>query len=341
MRKLVAHLQTTLNNRIATATGTFWEPFPWGQEEIRYVNQAFAAADTWAMSRPMYDVIAPWWDVVAAGGVPEDVAELGDAEREFGEIYAGLTKVVFSTTLPPAAGRTVISGDLAGRLAELKAAEAPAAASTAVGRAAVDAAAARTEDTANPEDAGAVGTGAPGAAAEDPAGAVGRGAAGADAAGAADTGVAAGTSAAGADAAGAGAVGLAVGASTAGGGAPRAGAGPVDPGSAGAAAGGAALPGAAAGGAALPGAAAGGAALPGAAGGGGVKDIVLSCGPATLAPLAAAPGLIDEYLLVIHPAVVAEGRPMFEGLTADIALELRESRVFDGGAVVLRYGVIA
>ena len=42
MRKLVAHLQTTLNNRIATAAGTFWEPFPWGQEEIRHVNRAFA-----------------------------------------------------------------------------------------------------------------------------------------------------------------------------------------------------------------------------------------------------------------------------------------------------------
>jgi dihydrofolate reductase len=195
MRKLVAHLQTTLNNRIATAAGTFWEPFPWGQEEIRHVNQAFAAADTWALSRPMYDVIAPWWDVVAAGGMPEDAAELGDAEREFGEIYRGLAKVVFSTTLPPAETRTVISGDIAGQLAGLK-----------------------------------TGDG---------------------------------------------------------------------------------------------------------------KDIVLSCGPATLAPLAVAPGLIDEYLVVIHPAVIAEGRPMFGDLTADLALELRESRVFDGGAVVLRYGVVA
>jgi dihydrofolate reductase len=195
MRKLVAHLQTTLNNRIATAAGTFWEPFPWGQEEIRHVNRAFAAADTWALSRRTYDVVAPWWDVVAAGGVPEDAGELGDAEREFAEIYRGLAKVVFSTTLPPAEGRTVISGDVAGQLAAMKAGEG--------------------------------------------------------------------------------------------------------------------------------------------------RDIVLSCGPATLAPLAAAAGLVDEYLVVIHPAVVAEGRPMFDGLTADIALELRESRVFDGGAVVLRYGVVA
>jgi dihydrofolate reductase len=195
MRKLVAHLQTTLNNRIATAAGTFWEPFPWGEEEIRYVNQAFAAADTWAMSRAMYDVIVPWWDVVAGGSVPADAPPLSDADREFAEIYRTLAKVVFSTTLPAAEGRTVISGDLASQLAALKDGEG--------------------------------------------------------------------------------------------------------------------------------------------------KDIVLSCGPATLAPIAAASGLIDEYLVVIHPAVVAEGRPMFDGLTADLALELRDSRIFDGGAVVLRYGVVA
>jgi len=195
MRTLVAHLQTTLNNRIATAAGTFWEPFPWGEAEIRYVNQAFAAADTWAMSRRVYDVVAPWWDTVAAGGVPDDAPPLTDADREFAEIYARLAKVVFSTSLPEGEGRTVVSGDVAGALAELKAGEG--------------------------------------------------------------------------------------------------------------------------------------------------RDIVLSCGPATLGPLAASPGLIDEYLVVIHPAVVAGGRPMFDGLTADIALELRDSKVFEGGAVVLRYGVRA
>jgi dihydrofolate reductase len=195
MRKLVAHLQTTLNNRIATGAGTFWEPFPWGEPEIRHVNQAFAAADTWAMSRSMYDVIAPWWDTVAAGSAPDDAQPLTDADREFAAIYAGLTKVVFSTTLAQAEGRTVISGDVAGQLAAMKAGEG--------------------------------------------------------------------------------------------------------------------------------------------------RDIILSCGPSTLGPLASAPKLIDEYLVAIHPAVVAGGRPMFDGLSADLALELRESKVFDAGAVVLRYGVVA
>jgi hypothetical protein len=30
MRKLVLHVQSTLNGCISTADGTFWEPFPWG-----------------------------------------------------------------------------------------------------------------------------------------------------------------------------------------------------------------------------------------------------------------------------------------------------------------------
>ena len=36
MRQIVVHMQTTLNNRIANADGSFWEPFPWGEDEMRY-----------------------------------------------------------------------------------------------------------------------------------------------------------------------------------------------------------------------------------------------------------------------------------------------------------------
>ena len=70
------------------------------------------------------------------------------------------------------------------------------------------------------------------------------------------------------------------------------------------------------------------------------KDILLSCGPATLAPLAATPGLIDEYLLVVHPAVIGAGPQLFEQVPTDLALRLVEAKVFDGGAVVLRYAVV-
>jgi dihydrofolate reductase len=71
------------------------------------------------------------------------------------------------------------------------------------------------------------------------------------------------------------------------------------------------------------------------------RDILLSCGPATLAPLARAPGLIDEYLVVVQPAVVAAGPGMFDHLDVDLELELVESRAFERGAVALRYKVVA
>jgi dihydrofolate reductase len=66
-------------------------------------------------------------------------------------------------------------------------------------------------------------------------------------------------------------------------------------------------------------------------------DIVASFGPRTLGPLASAPGLIDEYLLVIHPAVLASGPRLFDHLTRDLALTLASARIFDSGAAVMRY----
>jgi dihydrofolate reductase len=68
-------------------------------------------------------------------------------------------------------------------------------------------------------------------------------------------------------------------------------------------------------------------------------DVIASFGPAVLGPLAAEPGLIDEYLLVVHPAVLTGGPRLFDHLPADLALRLVDSRVFDAGAVVLRYAV--
>jgi dihydrofolate reductase len=49
------------------------------------------------------------------------------------------------------------------------------------------------------------------------------------------------------------------------------------------------------------------------------------------------PGLIDEYLLVIHPAVLASGPRLFDHLTRDLGFALASARVFDGGAAVMRY----
>ncbi|MEO7059642.1 MAG: dihydrofolate reductase family protein [Lapillicoccus sp.] len=66
-------------------------------------------------------------------------------------------------------------------------------------------------------------------------------------------------------------------------------------------------------------------------------DIVASFGPRTLGPLADSPGLIDEYLLVIHPAVLKSGPRLFDHLSRDLALTLASARIFDSGAAVMRY----
>src|SRR5262249_27068364 len=72
MRRIVVHMQTTFNNRIADVGGGFWEPFAWGEEEMAYLNQFVLAADTWALSRKLYEAIVPWWEAVAKGEVPDD-----------------------------------------------------------------------------------------------------------------------------------------------------------------------------------------------------------------------------------------------------------------------------
>ena len=158
---------------------------------MAYINELFRTADTLVLSRVMYQAIVPWWDTVAAGEFPEDAVTLSAADKEFARLQREMIKVVFSRSLESTDDRTVISGDLAAQLVELK-----------------------RQD--------------------------GRG-------------------------------------------------------------------------------------------------ILLACGPATLA---AAPGLIDAYVVVIHPAVLAAGTGMFEHLTTDLALELTAAKVFDGGAVVLHYRVI-
>lgn len=67
------------------------------------------------------------------------------------------------------------------------------------------------------------------------------------------------------------------------------------------------------------------------------KDILLSCGPSLLATLAEQPGLVDQYLMIVHPAALGSGRPVFGELHDEVSLELLETHVFAGGCVVLRY----
>jgi dihydrofolate reductase len=50
-------------------------------------------------------------------------------------------------------------------------------------------------------------------------------------------------------------------------------------------------------------------------------------------------GLVDEYLFVIHPIVVGEGRRLLEAISLQERLELKlvESKIFGSGCVALRY----
>ncbi len=47
--------------------------------------------------------------------------------------------------------------------------------------------------------------------------------------------------------------------------------------------------------------------------------------------------LIDEYQLIVVPLVLGKGRTMFEGIKANLPLELVGSRAFKNGNILLRY----
>jgi dihydrofolate reductase len=193
MRTLTVLMQTTLDGRISHPDGSFWQPFAWGEEETAYLNETYARADTWAMSRTLYDYVVPYWEQVAAGTSPDRDVQESPASLEFARLVGSMRKVVLSRTMDddPRTRREIRSGDAVEHLRELK------------------------------EQDGA--------------------------------------------------------------------------------------------------------------------DIIASFGPRTLAPLADSPGLIDAYLLVLHPAVLASGPRLFDHLTRDLALTLTSSRIFDSGAAVMRY----
>jgi dihydrofolate reductase len=119
LRQVIIMMQTTLNNRIAKADGTFWEPFAWGDPEMAVLNPIYAAADTWVMSRPIYEAVAPWWDIVARGEIPADVHEVSAVDQEFGQIFGRLRRIVISHWKPDGAD-VVWSGDIAAKLMDLK-----------------------------------------------------------------------------------------------------------------------------------------------------------------------------------------------------------------------------
>jgi dihydrofolate reductase len=64
-------------------------------------------------------------------------------------------------------------------------------------------------------------------------------------------------------------------------------------------------------------------------------DLVIA-GP-TLAAQFVQRGLVDEYRLVVHPAIVGGGLPFFPGLERPAGLRLLQTRTFESGAIYLGY----
>lgn len=66
------------------------------------------------------------------------------------------------------------------------------------------------------------------------------------------------------------------------------------------------------------------------------KDIVLFAG-GNLASQFAELDLFDEYRLMIHPVVLGNGIPLFQGLSRQHELQLRRTRTLPSGVVLVHY----
>jgi dihydrofolate reductase len=66
------------------------------------------------------------------------------------------------------------------------------------------------------------------------------------------------------------------------------------------------------------------------------KDILVYGGPTFASALLDA-GLIDDLHLILNPAVLGRGRPMFKDLQRQQTLRLQAATAFDCGVAVLHY----
>jgi dihydrofolate reductase len=66
------------------------------------------------------------------------------------------------------------------------------------------------------------------------------------------------------------------------------------------------------------------------------KDTIVF-GSSDLAASLSEHGLIDEYRIMVNPIALADGKPLFEGMKADLPLKLLRARTFESGNVLLYY----
>ncbi|MEV0387765.1 dihydrofolate reductase family protein [Nonomuraea sp. NPDC050643] len=68
-------------------------------------------------------------------------------------------------------------------------------------------------------------------------------------------------------------------------------------------------------------------------------DGSISVGGAALATQLLRAGLLDELLLITHPAILGFGRPLFDDYDVPIELDLLEQRSFNQGVTMRRYAI--
>ena len=68
------------------------------------------------------------------------------------------------------------------------------------------------------------------------------------------------------------------------------------------------------------------------------KDLMI-LGSGTIVQQLAMLGLIDEFRLIVNPVILGAGKPLFKDVDKKINLELLETKTFQSGNVLLRYGL--
>ena len=118
MRKLKLQMQLTLDGFVAGPNGEMdWMNHNWDDELNQYVGKITEPVDGILLGRKLAEGFIPYWTAVA-----EDPK---NPENEAGKFFRDTQKIVFSNTfaISPWENTVVASGDLAAKVAQLKAEE--------------------------------------------------------------------------------------------------------------------------------------------------------------------------------------------------------------------------
>lgn len=67
------------------------------------------------------------------------------------------------------------------------------------------------------------------------------------------------------------------------------------------------------------------------------KDIIIYGSGKLISSMVELGGLIDEYVLWVHPVILGEGKPLFKTLPGKLRMKLVRTNIFSSGVVMLDY----